>query len=537
MSNLTRRRVLQSGAALAGGSLLTAISPDLVRGAAEALVLGQQRLDLSATRVVGEFAAGSGSQQLGIWDFPGVEPEGPNAVAAMRDGSVAILDTVNRRVAIVRGSRVQRTVGIPQAIYARDILEVGGHLFVLDRSGDQILRVDSSATVVGALVPHSGNAATFLLDAGGTLGVVEQDAMSYRIAAGRASMAPGFITASGQGLHVDYERAQLRRFATAHIGPTAVPMQTRSILASVTPAGTDDSGRTYLLTAELIQGAVGLDVDLVVHRVESDGYVSGQARVPVRGRWFNPARSVSISPTGQAIAIVPLKTRTLLLELEWQPQVAPLAAALVIPQGAFEALATNTIGVCRSTAISIANDYHSHSWYCTLSNYNQCSQNGYTSQRPSYITGYNRYYATIPYNWGGWKTMSQFDTDMSNSKTAGNTSPNAVLTCSSGVDCSGYVQQCWGITNQKYNDSGLTAWCFGGSSVDTVNGPTGMQSGDYYQLPGSHARLHDSYGLYNASAWVYESVGSPGCVQYVNYSWSSFSGYKYWFGNFGSPCI
>jgi hypothetical protein len=42
MPGFTQRNVLKSGAALAGGGVFTALSPDFVRGATDLLILAQQ---------------------------------------------------------------------------------------------------------------------------------------------------------------------------------------------------------------------------------------------------------------------------------------------------------------------------------------------------------------------------------------------------------------------------------------------------------------------------------------------------------------
>jgi hypothetical protein len=532
MPGFTRRNVLKSGAALAGGGVLTALSPQIVRGVTDLLILGQQAPNLSGTQTVAQFPAGAGPQELGIQDRKLMEPQGPNAIAALADGSLAILDTVNRRVAIVRGSKIERTISLPGAVYPTDLQEAGGHLYVLDGGGNQILEIGESNTQTIPLPAASFGRTSGLMDAGnGAIAVIEEGLSYYRVAAGRGSLAPGFPLPSGEVVEVEYEQpTQAKRKAKIELGLKDIKIKSSNFLGSVTVAGFDAAGRTYLLSSELIPGQTGNEVDLVVTRVERDGKAGDLARVPVRNRWFNPTRAVAIAPSGQAFAIYPQRTGTLLLELTWQSKLDPLAAALVLPSVAsmFEARATNAItGVCRNGAIVSAGGYLHHDWNCSQANYNTCQG----SQRPAFITGLGLY-SSVPYDWDGFSTLSGFDADIAANKTAGNTS-TVVLFCTTGVDCSGFIQRCWNINDAKVDDTGLTNWCTNIALLDPGNPPPWMNPGDMYRLPGQHARMHEFYASGNTGVYVDEAPGDPGRVSFNYYSWGQLNGYQWCIANFG----
>lgn len=532
MPGTTRRRILKSGVALAGGGMLTALSPEFVRGVSDLVILGQQNPDLSGTRTIANFLAGSGPQELGIQSAALMEPQGPNAIAARADGSLAILDTVNRRIAIVRGDRTQRTISLPTTVYPADLQESGGRLYVLDSGGNQIIEVDDYIVRSQRLPAQSFGRTSGLVDAGnGTIGVVEEDAASYRLTDGRTALAPGYPVGGGEIVRIEYEHSTLaRRRASVFLGSTKVPVATRGFLGSVTVAGADAAGRVYLLISELIRGQIGNEVDLVLQRIERNGSVSAITRVPVRNRWYNPTRAVTIASSGQAFAIFPTRSGTILLELSWVPQISALAAPFILDAPKFEALAVNPIGVCRQAAWDTANTYYSHAWYCSQANYDLCTQSGYTSQRPAFITGLG-WYGWVPYDWGGWVTVAGFDSDMAANKTAGNTSL-AVVACSSGVDCSGFIQRCWGINNAKYNDTGLLSWCTNVAVLDQYNPPPWMQRSDMYRLPGQHVRMHDQYQAQSTGVYVFEAAGDPGRVGWGYYSWAQLNGYEWCLGSF-----
>lgn len=103
--------------------------------------------------------------------------------------------------------------------------------------------------------------------------------------------------------------------------------------------------------------------------------------------------------------------------------------------------------ISRSSIQQIADDYYTYSWHCSSNNYSTYGK----SIRPRYITHYNLDYQRVPYNWGGWDSLDGFAAKISQGKTAGNINTKKVYSIIAGVDCSGYVQRCWGLNDSKRN--------------------------------------------------------------------------------------
>lgn len=116
--------------------------------------------------------------------------------------------------------------------------------------------------------------------------------------------------------------------------------------------------------------------------------------------------------------------------------------------------------VSRSLIQTTVKSYWSCNWYCNSSNYT-VSNSGWTS--PRYITAANTNYRCIPYNCGGWDTHAGFLQKIQNYKTAGNINTNNVFSSYAGVNCSGYVQRCWGINDSKKNTTMLDSSSISGS--------------------------------------------------------------------------
>jgi len=111
--------------------------------------------------------------------------------------------------------------------------------------------------------------------------------------------------------------------------------------------------------------------------------------------------------------------------------------------------------ISRSQIMSTASAYHAKQWYCNRYNY----EGTYAEkpwQRPRYINqGYNRYYQFVPYCWGGFSSLSGFDSELSSNWAAGNIDTTGnYKQRTAGVDCSGYVSRCWELSSKR-NTYGL----------------------------------------------------------------------------------
>lgn len=202
MSRITRRHLIRSAGALGGTGVISGISPDLVRFTS-GLIFGAADRDLSGTHLVARLGAGSGPNDLGVLNRPETMADGPKAIVARRDGSLAILDTLNRRISLVRDGQVVGTQDLANAIYPIDLQESGGHLFVLDPAADQVLEVDGSSVKRHQLPRESRGRASGLSEGRvGSVSVVEEDFMSYPLEVGRTGLSAGFLDRSGQPVRV-----------------------------------------------------------------------------------------------------------------------------------------------------------------------------------------------------------------------------------------------------------------------------------------------------------------------------------------------
>ncbi len=187
---------------------------------------------------------------------------------------------------------------------------------------------------------------------------------------------------------------------------------------------------------------------------------------------------------------------------------------------------TSIAQISRVQMINTADAYSSFIW--TASNCNLWSG--------TYCGGANIYKApwvtssgtkkSMPYCWGGWTTQLQYNTCMSNCKSAGQTCsamgggcgslPSAPTACAGGHDCSGLISRAWALSS-KYSTSSLP-------SISSSIPLTTTQPGDILNNAGSHVRLLETnYG--NGNYRVIEASANGWNVGYHTYSASQLSSY------------
>jgi MYXO-CTERM domain-containing protein len=164
--------------------------------------------------------------------------------------------------------------------------------------------------------------------------------------------------------------------------------------------------------------------------------------------------------------------------------------------------------ISRDEVMVRAKAYAFHPWTCTTANLTASCDGGYQSV---HVPGD---YMGLPYDWGGYMTLFQFDQQMDQGYGAGSYPSDGILTCTSGVDCSGFVSKCW--------DAGHNTT----SSMDTISSQISQASllpGDALNTPGYHVVLF-SHLLGTGEPVYYEAMGYNTIINVFG-GWSSLSGF------------
>jgi cell wall-associated NlpC family hydrolase len=120
----------------------------------------------------------------------------------------------------------------------------------------------------------------------------------------------------------------------------------------------------------------------------------------------------------------------------------------------------------------------------------------------------------VPYKWGGFSSLIQFDQGIADGKLAGHipTSGKSAATMKAvGVDCSGLVSRCWQLRGKKSTRS-LPKVCIPLSSYDE------LQPGDALNVADRHVMLFVEFENADKSRLkVVEATASQGKVHYSSY--------------------
>ncbi len=173
--------------------------------------------------------------------------------------------------------------------------------------------------------------------------------------------------------------------------------------------------------------------------------------------------------------------------------------------------------VSRTKALKIADTYVLHRYNCSTSNLapsNVTAPDGDIVRTPDWlIEGVN---ARIPYKWGGFNTLAQFDAGLASGKYAGDINTDGVSSYAVGVDCSGFVSRCW---QMSYHSSTR-----GMPSITTqYSSWEDLKPGDAVHKIG-HVRLFVERNI-NGTIKIVESTGRGWGVSYYSYTASDLSAY------------
>ncbi len=182
---------------------------------------------------------------------------------------------------------------------------------------------------------------------------------------------------------------------------------------------------------------------------------------------------------------------------------ALLTLLFVLPAGA----------ITRDDVIDTAAGYCFHEWYCDTDNLSvdaSCSATWSSDYSVGWWTG-------LPYDWGGYMTVAEYDSQLASGYGAGSHSWHGILWCTSGVDCSGFVSKTWDAGH--YTTSSL-------DNISSSVSQASIERGDAVNDPGSHVVLFTH--VTNAGGVVFYEASGGACkvrLYAPSSGWSYLSGY------------
>lgn len=280
---------------------------------------------------------------------------------------------------------------------------------------------------------------------------------------------------------------------------------------------------SFLVSVEELAYTVadGVQVDETVRVLDATGSVVGVARFPLNEVAVHINEPITTSQDGEIVALVALADRVDVAVLAASDSVEPILPRM----DAVSTIGTQPVGAGATSCVSRATmrttdvGYRINSHYYSTTNiYTYCLGRGI----PGYLnSGGAGTYSSVSYKWGGFDTVSSFNSGMSpGTKQAGDTTKGDTLSCARGVDCSGFVSRVWQLSS-KYG-----TWTLDDISTQ-LSGWGNLLEYDIFLKQGSHVRL---FRYYSGNGYYVSESTTAGYdrVVYRLIGSSDLNGYSPW---------
>lgn len=166
-------------------------------------------------------------------------------------------------------------------------------------------------------------------------------------------------------------------------------------------------------------------------------------------------------------------------------------------------VSSSASAIDRDEVLARAKAFSFHPWTCANANLTASCSGAYQSV---YAPGD---YMGLPYDWGGYMTLFDFDQQIKSGNGAGSYPNDGVLGCTAGLDCSGFVSKAWDAGHYSTSTVHQTS-----SAIDK----SAMLPGDIFNEAGYHMAMY-SHTLANGEPVMYESVGYNVHLSHPGWSW------------------
>ncbi|MBI3522724.1 MAG: hypothetical protein HY071_06425 [Chloroflexi bacterium] len=443
---------------------------------------------------VAEFGIGSGPGQV-TYETRVVSDiaRGPQSFTVGSDGSVYVLDSLQRRIHIAKAGAVTRTVAVPQSAYLREIhVTIDGTIWLLDNN-DRILSLGSDGRPLSSSQLPKGMRAYDVLritpDSAGpalwtrgyrqfSLGALPATVDLAETLNDKAGTFGGGIAAA-DGVRWSAHTEGHTIVVGAASGGSRIVVTPQTFGATAQPIGFDASGLFYISVQDAYTSGGFIRVEETIQRYKRSGERDGVARLPTESFVISPHRTAEITSDGQVYVMVPAADKLTVYRVDlgttYRSSVARSSAAGLSQRE--DTARAQSIGFplrSRRLVALRASEMNTFLWPWHL------SYNFYSSGLPrplgtapnqTQLASDGQFIVGIPYNWGGfdsthfsdggwshsdWATWQAFDgADGALNRyypqpgpVVGNTQTD-VLIGSAGIDCSGYVYAAAGYTSAE----------------------------------------------------------------------------------------
>ncbi len=480
-------------------------------------------------------------------------------------GRIFLLDTEHRLVKIYEnGGDLRSTIPVPQ--FAQDIaVSDNQHIYVLS-GGNAVtefderailkteIRFDDDGPVVTGI--RKGRSGLILYMSSGESCEIAPGPSSVRRLSTLVTRRLGYLNTTGYGCYTEKKNRALGSVSLSddrgHLASSFAIAFEQDDLASLRFLGSDSSGNVYLDVERFVQ-----KIPLKVHREIREYSFSGELLSVIRLPRIYHSYAFTDIRIGAGGEVYHLLSRESGIEVvrwrtdslrgntsdhtvhvaecpgEYQYELHYNCLQREGFHGDMVSGIPQITSVTRDEALQIADTYVKHTWVChdnNLTHGTVTAPDGMQICSPGWIViGEN---TKIPYKWGGFNTLQEFDAELSKGKYAGDiyTSKDYGSLYCVGVDCSGFVSRCWKL---EYHcpTSAMPSVTVAYSSWEQ------LKKGDAIHKVG-HVRMCVQSNP-SGTVDVVESSGADWRVTYRTYTFSQLTGYtpRYFIGMTDMPTV
>lgn len=447
-----------------------------------------------------------------------MEPWGPASFKLAADRSFLIADTATNRVLVFSfDGQLRRTVSVNAATGITDVAFDGQNLFALD-----------GTAVTPAIILTSDDQPDRKLDlpndlspqevTGISLGTDGRLSVELQWGAFRYALETGVLmdTAPTKEPEIRMQQSFTKEIigsrAIITAGDSSSRIELDNASGGVRLISTLSNGDLLFLVEEYVS-TPEIVVDQTVRHYGADGTLKRVARVPLQERYTFVAHGVAISPDGQAYALITRPDGADVVRLIFSSELEPILPETSPVRTKMDSSAIlDDPPPTREQMIESARKYVDNQVFLNETNLDGPCQG---RKKPRYLGTSPKVYPSVAYDWGGWDTVNKYSEYMAQGYQAGDIKTPSVESCSRGVDCSGFVTRCWGITNQKYGTSTLP-------EISTPITKEELLPGDIINRPGHHVVMFGEWHDQGILTWEATTTNGLDRVVHKLWPWSRF---------------
>jgi hypothetical protein len=471
-----------------------------------------------------------------------------------------LLDSENRSVKVFEmGGQLQSAIIVPP--FAEDIKVTGNQRIYVLHSGNSVSEFDGLGMLRGVfIIPDeirctSGiwtdqSGLTVRMSNGESSTILNGDRLEFRVHKDLISL-PGY-----KSMHDSYYYTQK---INRTLGKVSVfdswskPISSFNVsseqnnLASIRFVGSDSVGNSYI-DVESFAKEFPLTVNREIRQYSASGHLLNVIRLP-RIYYSYMFNDVRVAANGDVYHMLSRENGIEIIRWRnfWRTAGEEVHIAEYPAEYCYELHYNNVhkgessldivwkageiASVTRDEALQVADTYVMHAWTCddvNLTHGTVTAPDGMKICSPEWIAVAQN--TKVPYKWGGFQTLAQFDAGLISAKYAGDkfTSKDNGSNYCVGVDCSGFVSRCWKLTTH-YSTSMMPQITMAYGSWDQ------MKKGDAIHKVG-HVRMCVQNNP-DGTLGVVEASGVDWRVSYRTYTYTQLTGYtpRYYVGMIDVP--